>query len=319
VNRFLTSRRRSRGAILVGVAVAVSSLQAVPVGAVDVSAEAQEANEVVEVVETLPEVLDGTPLRETDEGFVAGQGADAVTLPEDAGGAVSVSSETASIAIGIPGAGSAEAVLSDTNKAVYSDVAEDTDLIAQATTHGGAQILIVVDSPDAPTTFRFPMSIPDGAWLNENLDGSVSVYASATLDDGSAVVIDVGSMAPPWATDANGNSVATRYEVSGTVITQVVEHGPGSAYPIVADPCWKCIRAAVGTAVLGGIVVGAACAVTAGVACGVLAGTVIGMTVGSYKVAQTGKVRSFTKSTACGAVMGFRGKSMWVGGTLCLF
>src|SRR5690606_35224627 len=41
----------------------------------------------------------------------------------------------------------------------------------------------------------------------------------------------------PWAIDAEGRQVPTRYEVDDEGVTQVVDHRAGDfAYPIVADP-----------------------------------------------------------------------------------
>jgi hypothetical protein len=43
--------------------------------------------------------------------------------------------------------------------------------------------------------------------------------------------------APPWAWDADGRDVPTRYIVEGDTIVQEVDHAGGDyAYPIVADP-----------------------------------------------------------------------------------
>ena len=70
----------------------------------------------------------------------------------------------------------------------------------------------------------------------------------ATLEmmpDGSVVALnldeEVLAVAPtPWALDANGVNVPTHYEISGTTLTQVVEHKAGDfAYGIVADPWWN--------------------------------------------------------------------------------
>lgn len=52
----------------------------------------------------------------------------------------------------------------------------------------------------------------------------------------------LGGLTPPWAKDANGTQLTTRYEVEssstgGVVVTQVIEHhSGGAAYPVVADP-----------------------------------------------------------------------------------
>ncbi|MCP3805548.1 hypothetical protein NLX83_40420 [Allokutzneria sp. A3M-2-11 16] len=45
----------------------------------------------------------------------------------------------------------------------------------------------------------------------------------------------LGRVAPAWAVDAKGKRLATRYELTGTTLTQVLEHR-GAAYPVVADP-----------------------------------------------------------------------------------
>ncbi|WP_282847829.1 DUF4258 domain-containing protein [Microbacterium oxydans] len=41
----------------------------------------------------------------------------------------------------------------------------------------------------------------------------------------------------PWAKDASGASVPTFYGITGSTLTQVVQH-QGAAYPVVADPWW---------------------------------------------------------------------------------
>ena len=46
-------------------------------------------------------------------------------------------------------------------------------------------------------------------------------------------------MERPWARDANGAEVPTHYEITGTTLTQIIDHRMEPyAYPIVADPFW---------------------------------------------------------------------------------
>jgi hypothetical protein len=48
---------------------------------------------------------------------------------------------------------------------------------------------------------------------------------------------ELGVIAAPWARDANGRAIPTRYEIQGTTLVQVVDHRrPGVVYPVVADP-----------------------------------------------------------------------------------
>lgn len=62
--------------------------------------------------------------------------------------------------------------------------------------------------------------------------------------DGSAVITGAAgellvTTTSPWAVDAGGAPVPTRYEVDGNNLIQVVDHGDGDyAYPIVADPTY---------------------------------------------------------------------------------
>jgi hypothetical protein len=49
---------------------------------------------------------------------------------------------------------------------------------------------------------------------------------------------EVATIGAAWAVDANGEAVATHYEIDGTTLTQVVETNAQTAYPVVADPAW---------------------------------------------------------------------------------
>ena len=72
-------------------------------------------------------------------------------------------------------------------------------------------------------------------------------------DDGIQQEVDYvsSSFDAPWAADAAGVSVPTRYEVRGDTVVQVVDFTQAHAFPVVADPNWwqLSISAAVGVAV----------------------------------------------------------------------
>lgn len=99
---------------------------------------------------------------------------------------------------------------------------------------GSAQVAIMVQSVDAPERYPFQVGLPEGASASVT-DGGGVVFTSA---DGAFL----GGLTPPWAKDANGTQLTTRYEVEssstgGVVVTQVIEHhSGGAAYPVVADP-----------------------------------------------------------------------------------
>ena len=91
----------------------------------------------------------------------------------------------------------------------------------------GKRVAFIINNPNDPT--RYQLSFAGASSL-------------ATADDGSTLVMgpdgDVDAVvAVPWAKDANGVDVPTRYEISGTTLTQIVDHkAQAYAYPITADP-----------------------------------------------------------------------------------
>ncbi|ANZ36053.1 hypothetical protein BBK82_08205 [Lentzea guizhouensis] len=134
-----------------------------------------------------------------------------------------------SVDVGVPGAAdAAQAVVVD-GTTVYADAAPQTDVVVKPTTEG-VQALVTIDGPAAPTGFDFPVTVPAGGQI-------------ALGEDGGAVVFDatgspVATVATPWARDANGNSVPTRFVLEGSTLRQIVEHHQTTAYPVVADPAW---------------------------------------------------------------------------------
>ncbi|RMI12846.1 hypothetical protein [Cellulomonas triticagri] len=113
---------------------------------------------------------------------------------------------------------------------------------------------------------------------------------SLTVPTGDpSLSVEVGTLAAPWAYDANGAPVATSYEIAGSQVVQHVEHtAPGVAYPVVADPTgsiglgyyWHFNRAETRT-FHGYGVAGAAGATTACAFLGNLGGPVVAAVMGS--------------------------------------
>lgn len=100
------------------------------------------------------------------------------------------------------------------------------DHVAQRTEHG-AQLLSVLTSKDSPrrVSYTFP-----GQDLQALPDGSVAVVNPAGRGN------LVARIEKPWAKDATGATVSTRYEVNGDVLTQVVTPTATTQFPVVADP-----------------------------------------------------------------------------------
>lgn len=91
----------------------------------------------------------------------------------------------------------------------------------------GVRLLSVIRSASAPTAYRYPLRLPRGATLERQSSGVILIRDAAGMP--------LGAVRAPWAIDARGAKVATRFEVRGRTLVQHVAH-VGAAYPVVADP-----------------------------------------------------------------------------------
>ncbi len=176
--------------------------------------------------------LDVTP---TGTGFEAAPGDLRVTAPVSSQGTIALTDAaapagTATIDIGIPGNGQqAPAALSRDDSVVYDGAGTGLDVTAQVV-DGGVRLTTVQPAPVAGGTVRYdyPLTLPPGATVQIQ-DGAVAITSST----GGLVA----AVAPPWAQDARGVDLPTRYELAGSTLTQVVDtSAPGTTYPVVADP-----------------------------------------------------------------------------------
>lgn len=94
----------------------------------------------------------------------------------------------------------------------------------------GVQLLTTIENRKAPTSFAYPVTLPQGGKIGLAVQGGgAAVYdAKGNL---SAVI------SKPWAKDANGQDVPTWFTTDGKVLTQHIPHNErGMHYPVVADP-----------------------------------------------------------------------------------
>jgi hypothetical protein len=89
-----------------------------------------------------------------------------------------------------------------------------------------ASTVLVLDNGRAPSSFHFDVNLLAGMSLALEPDGSITV----SKENGP-----VGSFRPPWARDATGRALATRYRVIGRSIEQKIDTS-GAVYPVTADP-----------------------------------------------------------------------------------
>lgn len=94
-------------------------------------------------------------------------------------------------------------------------------------TAAGAQILFSVESPAPSLSLDVETTTPNGSRWVAQRDGSLH------LRDDSGVTAMV--MGAPWAIDARGRALETRFAVDGNTITQLVDSSDAQ-FPVVADP-----------------------------------------------------------------------------------
>ncbi|MBX0301840.1 hypothetical protein K2F54_17895 [Cryobacterium sp. 1639] len=153
-----------------------------------------------------------------------------ISVPVDpAVGIVSQSPHSeASFTIGLPFSDEASAAVVEATGIVSYDNQNGSTTVPVVKADGSVQINTVIEGADAPTRYDYPLSLPEGATIVEDGTGGFVISDATQI---------IAAIAAPWAKDANGVDVATHYELTGTTLTQVVEHtAAGVAYPVVADP-----------------------------------------------------------------------------------
>lgn len=182
-------------AVMVASSVVVGQAAAAPVGTDDTVTVGEAAAALADVAAVTGP---SAPTVVTPDGFTAAAAGSVVELPKDPTDGLSLTTaDGASIEISLPGATNADdGVRQTSGEVVYADALPDVAVAAQATPDGGVRALVVIDGPQAPTEFRFPMTVPAGASLVATGDSGAAVIGV----DGTPIV----QIAPPWAYDANG-------------------------------------------------------------------------------------------------------------------
>ncbi|WP_217180719.1 hypothetical protein [Streptomyces sp. AC495_CC817] len=114
--------------------------------------------------------------------------------------------------------------------AVTHELDDGSVLVPVVRSNGVLQVLSVLTDEAAPASFTYGVTVESGGSLALLPDGGVSVLSA----EGDAAAI----VAPPWAKDAEGRDIPTRFEIDGTRLTQVIDTqaAPDVVYPVVADP-----------------------------------------------------------------------------------
>lgn len=230
----MTTRVRARW--LVAACSVIVVLRVPAVSYADDVENTTPAEATAAIVDAAPAVLEGvadvatvTTGSTAIDAIVAGT--DIVVPTDPAAGIVVDPAQGPAVTIGLPSAQSADNAKPVTDGAVVYDNNNGSATVPVVKSDGSVQINTTIASAEAPTTYRYPITVPEGGSLRLNADGSVSVLdAAGDFASGFGV---------PWAKDAAEQPVATHYELDGTTLVQVVEHrADGVQYPVVADPSW---------------------------------------------------------------------------------
>ncbi|MCU1372276.1 MAG: hypothetical protein JWO77_3470 [Ilumatobacteraceae bacterium] len=216
--------KRARTAI-VGLAVVAASLGTVTVA--EASPEPTGGAVSVAGVANAAAGEPTVPVADDAGRAVADLGTVDVELPLDPDGGWMIDAKTGPpVTLGVPGSGSEGELVG--GNVVYGDVAEDASVVARPTTDG-VQALIVIDGPEAPTEYRFPVDVGgEGAELLLVEGGLIEVHLPGSAEAAATVM-------PAWAFDADGTPVPTWFTLEGSTLVQTVDH-QGAPYPVVADP-----------------------------------------------------------------------------------
>lgn len=209
-------------AILLSGPLATSASAADPVTDHETLAAVEQAAPPAEVIEPAPAAAGQ---------LAADTGGGGVTIPVDPAGTVALTGADGQpvLRLGLPDTPQqGDAAVAADGTVTYDDPAGKTALAVQALPDG-VRAQTVIARPDAPTEYAYPLTLPPGGTLQPSDDGGFLVLDAA----GSPTA----QILAPWAKDAAGNQVPTRYQQRGPTIVQIVDHRqPGTTYPVVADP-----------------------------------------------------------------------------------
>lgn len=154
----------------------------------------------------------------------------AVSVPNDPNRGVQVTLRNGQkMSVGLPNA-ARSGKAAKTRKGAVAYAGKNGSANAVIPTADGVQLLTTIENRKAPTSFAYPITLPQGGKVGLAVQGGgAAVYdAKGNL---SAIVTT------PWAKDANGKDVRTWFTTDGKTLTQHVEHrASGVKYPVVADP-----------------------------------------------------------------------------------
>lgn len=225
----LASRRHASASTLTALLVVSALIAPAATAAEDAGPPALAPGAVADALANV-ERIDPTLVHDAvAEGSGLGsQASGSVIVPSDPALGVRISDGARTVIVDLPDAASAApAVTLADGGVVYPAPHSATSVLVG---DRGVQMLTTIADAHAPTDYSYDVTLAEGQRLELLGDGA------AVVDAGGGIAMVVGAA---WAIDADGDRIPTQYSVSGSTLTQTVDHtAPGVAYPVVADPAW---------------------------------------------------------------------------------
>jgi hypothetical protein len=100
----------------------------------------------------------------------------------------------------------------------------------------GIRLSMIINDSSADHEYEFDFNIAENSKIVTS-----SEYFNGKVDTGELFIVDENNVISriieePWAKDANGESIDTKYVINGDTIKQVVDFNEDTAFPVVADP-----------------------------------------------------------------------------------
>ncbi|MCF0233086.1 MAG: hypothetical protein HUJ63_12725 [Enterococcus sp.] len=188
---------------------------------------------------------------ENDNAFEV-DGAVDVEIPKSSDGEVVIEAGQDTLGMTLPEIiDDEDAVLTDKGTIVYGTDEDEVNLAVQTVEKEnyniGVRTLVTINEASAPHEYEFEYNLEEGQKLMLAKDYADEFYEADSQEmqelkyPNDYYIVDendeiIGNIEEPWAKDANGEKVATNYELDGNTIIQVVNFDENTAFPVVADP-----------------------------------------------------------------------------------
>lgn len=199
-----------------------------------------DADSVAEsVISAAPKELHALPLDVSGEELASAPDAGgAIITPVDPVDGIvfeSAQAEHATV-VGLPGASQlGDAAVADDGSVTFAGD-RSTPSVNVLVAEDAVRVSTVIASADQPERFAYDFG-PDAVIELQDDGGALVLSAGDLTDSAEQLQAVLARIDAPWAVDAAGERVETRYEERDGTLVQIVEHRVAAVtYPVVADP-----------------------------------------------------------------------------------